>query len=212
MYSPDGKLLRKLTSDTMAAHFPETIRWSPDSTTLAFVAILRVFQTPATTPATTPENATQPVTDVNANTAEPANTETQQTVAPSPATAPTPAAPTGILAFRTEQIYICNADGGGVKPLTQDDGLKYFYYAWSPDSTMLVARCDSDRMESFCQYRGRKGRADDPVGTLANTREESTRTPPRRYADRGFPGLVARFVKSCYCVRSSSFRVGQAPS
>ncbi|MGB7201544.1 MAG: hypothetical protein WBD16_04670 [Pyrinomonadaceae bacterium] len=139
MYSPDGKLLRKLTADTMAAHFPETIRWSPDSTTLAFVAILRVFQTPATAPATTPENATQPVTDVNANTAEPANTETQQTVAPSPATAPTPAAPTGILAFRTEQIYICNADGGGVKPLTQDDGLKYFYYAWSPDSTMLVA-------------------------------------------------------------------------
>lgn len=137
MYSADGKLLRKLTSDTMAAHFPETIRWSPDSTTLAFVAILRVFQTPATTPAAAAEDMTQPVPPANATTAESANTETQQP-APS-AAAPTPAPPTGILAFRTEQIYIANADGGGVKPLTQDDGLKYFYYAWSPDSSMLVA-------------------------------------------------------------------------
>lgn len=138
MYSADGKPLRKLTSDTMAAHFPETIRWSPDSSTLAFVAILRAFQTPATTPAATTESTPQPTADANANAAEPANTESQQS-APPTATAPTPAPPTGILAFRTEQIYICNADGGGVKPLTQDDGLKYFYYAWSPDSTMLVA-------------------------------------------------------------------------
>lgn len=138
MYSADGKLLRKLTSDTMAAHFPETIRWSPDSTTLAFVAILRVFQTPVTTPVTTSESTAQPAADANANATESANTELSQPASPA-AAAPTPAAPTGILAFRTEQIYIANADGGGVKALTQDDGLRYFYYAWSPDSTMLVA-------------------------------------------------------------------------
>lgn len=138
MYSPDGKPLRKLTSDTMAAHFPETIRWSPDSSTLAFVAILRVFQTPATNPGATTEVPPQPNADANANTTEGANTGSEQTAPPGDS-APTPAAPTGILAFRTEQIYICNADGAGVKPLTQDDGLKYFYYEWSPDSTMLVA-------------------------------------------------------------------------
>lgn len=139
MYSADGTLLRKITSDTMAVRFPESIRWSPDSTALAFVAMLRAFQTPATEP--TPGAGAPPAADANANSAEPTNTDaTQQTPPPPPAvTAPTPAAPTGILAFRTEQIYICNSDGGGVKPLTQDDGLKYFYYAWSPDSTMLVA-------------------------------------------------------------------------
>lgn len=136
MYSADGKLLRKLTSDTMAAHFPETIRWSPDSTTLAFVAILRVFQTPVTPPT---ESSTTSTTDANSNVIDATNTETAQQTSPPAQSAPTPAAPTGILAFRTEQIYIANADGGGVKPLTQDDGLKYFYYAWSPDSTMLVA-------------------------------------------------------------------------
>lgn len=139
MYSADGKLLRKITSDTMAAHFPETIRWSPDSAHVAFVAILRVFQTPVTTPSTTSSTTAAPAAEANANTAEDANTDTTQQTPPPAAAAPTPAAPTGILAFRTEQIYIANADGGGVKPLTQDDGLKYFYYAWSPDSTMLVA-------------------------------------------------------------------------
>jgi hypothetical protein len=139
MYSADGRLLRKLTSDTMAAHFPETIRWSPDSTTLAFVAILRVFQTPATTPSAGSEGPTPPITEANENSADTTNSEVAEQPATPLVAAPTPAPPTGILAFRTEQIYTANADGSGVKPLTQDDGLKYFYYAWSPDSTMLVA-------------------------------------------------------------------------
>jgi hypothetical protein len=139
MYSADGKLLKKITADTMAVSYPQTIRWSPDSSTLAFVAMLRSFQTPTTTPGSTTENTTQPVADANSNTAEAANANTQQQPPPPAGSAPTPAPPTGILAFRTEQIYVCNADGSGVKPLTQDDGLKYFYYAWSPDSTMLVA-------------------------------------------------------------------------
>src|SRR4029450_4541822 len=53
--------------------------------------------------------------------------------------APTPAAPTGILTFRSEQIYICNADGDGAKAITQNEGLIYFYYVWSADSSMLAA-------------------------------------------------------------------------
>lgn len=62
-----------------------------------------------------------------------------------PTPAPTPAAPTGILTFRTEQIYTCGSDGGGVKPITENEGLIYFYYAWSPDSTMLAALATTSR-------------------------------------------------------------------
>ncbi len=139
MYSSDGELLRKVTSDTMAVHFPDTIVWSPDSTTLAFVAMIRVLQpeialTPAGTPIPSPGQPANAETAANDIATEPA-TE----LSPTPAATTTPAAPTGILTFRTEQIYICGADGSGVKPLTLNEGLIYFYYAWSPDSTMLVA-------------------------------------------------------------------------
>src|SRR5688572_19001783 len=41
MYTADGRLLKKVTSDAMAVHFPDTIRWSPDSSTVAFVAMIR---------------------------------------------------------------------------------------------------------------------------------------------------------------------------
>ena len=55
MYAGDGRLLNKITADTMAVHFPDTIRWSPDSATVAFVAMLRG--------ATTDETAAAPVFD-----------------------------------------------------------------------------------------------------------------------------------------------------
>jgi hypothetical protein len=35
MYSPDGKLIRKITYDGMAVHFADTIVWSPDSSAVA---------------------------------------------------------------------------------------------------------------------------------------------------------------------------------
>jgi hypothetical protein len=145
MYTGDGRVLKKVTSDVMAVHFPDTIRWSPDSSSLAFVAMIRgtTIDDTSTAPVADPETsvasaATQntpgpPITpepdanvDVNANT----------NAAP---TAPMPPAPTGILTFRTEQIYICNLDGDGAKPITQNEGLIYFYYVWSPDSTALAA-------------------------------------------------------------------------
>lgn len=132
MYSPDGRLQKKLTSDMMAVHFPDTIVWSPDSNSLAFVAMIRASKPePSGSPVPGPQTAPAANTAPEDDTPEPADGGT-------PA-APTPAAPTGILTFRTEQIYICGADGGGVKPLTENEGLIYFYYAWSPDSTMLVA-------------------------------------------------------------------------
>jgi hypothetical protein len=139
MYTADGKILKKVTSDGMAVHFPDTIRWSPDSSTLAFVAMIRGTQVDetSTAPAADPETSIASsnqnssavvVPDVNAN--ADANTVTTPAM---------PAAPTGILTFRTEQIYICNAEGDGAKSITQNEGLIYFYYVWSPDSSTLAA-------------------------------------------------------------------------
>lgn len=169
MYSPDGQLLKKLTSDTMAVHFPDTIVWSPDSNSLAFVAMIR---------ASRPETGvTGPVSPIPGNTAAstplPLSTNTNSAGdAPSPEasgstlpSAPTPAAPTGILTFRTEQIYTCLADGSGVKTITENEGLIYFYYAWSPDSTMLVALAATSREWRYLEVMaGSKGEVMIPQG------------------------------------------------
>ncbi len=153
IYTPDGKLVKKVTSDTMAVHFPETLVWSPDSNSLAFVAMLRALSalpaaspSPAGSSAATP--AASPVPNANTDPAQTANTEPSAPGA-TPTFAPTPAAPTGILTFRTEQIYICAADGSGTRPVTENEGLIYFYYAWSPDSTMLAALATTSREWKF---------------------------------------------------------------
>ncbi|MBK7801481.1 MAG: hypothetical protein IPJ55_02165 [Chloracidobacterium sp.] len=135
MYSAEGKLLKKVTPETMAVHFPDTIVWSPDSMSVAFVAMLR---------------ATGPLPlDPNADTASPGATATnpdpEATPMPTAAPVATPASPTGILTFRTEQIYICDSEGASLKPITQNEGLIYFYYVWSPDSTMLAALAATKR-------------------------------------------------------------------
>ncbi len=159
MYSADGKLLKKLTSDTMAVHFPDTIVWSPDSSSLAFVAMIRVVAPDlGLTAMPTPAPVLPPVD--NANTAPDANTA--DVTAPA---APTPAAPTGILTFRTEQIYTCTADGTGVKAITENEGIIYFYYAWSPDSTMLVALAATAREWKYLEVMAAsKGEALVPQG------------------------------------------------
>src|SRR5688572_11556815 len=148
MYGADGRLLRKVSSDLMAVHFPDTIRWSPDSSSLAFVAMLRgvsaepeqagpdgVDLVPTGTPTA---NANAANTDANSSSenVDPNANVDANAAAP---TAPTPEAPTGILTFRTEQLYLCNADGDGTRPITQNEGFIYFYYVWSPDSSMLAA-------------------------------------------------------------------------
>ena len=99
----------------------------------------------------------------NANTAvDDANTDAGS---PTPIPVPTPAAPTGILTFRTEQIYICGADGNSVKALTENEGLIYFYYAWSPDSSMLVALAATSREWKYLEVTaGSKGLLMTPQG------------------------------------------------
>lgn len=154
MYTSDGRLLRKVTSDLMAVHFPDTIRWSPDSSAAAFVAMLRATTTaePMPTPLGPP-----PPADANTAAEPDANTNV--------AAQPTPAAPSGILTFRTEQLYICDAEGVGTKPVTQNEGLIYFYYVWSPDSTMLAALAATAREWDFLDKQSSaKGEVMTPVG------------------------------------------------
>lgn len=139
LYSPDGKLQKKLTSDTMAVHFPDTIRWAPDSSAIAFAAMLRATQPDMSGLLSLTGQAPEATPDPNT---DPPVSETE---VPTPVADPTPASPLGILTFRTEQIYIASADGNSVKPLTVNEGLIYFYYAWSPDSSMLVAMAATAR-------------------------------------------------------------------
>lgn len=149
MYSADGQLLKKISADSMGVQFPDTIVWSPDSTTVAFMAKTRGMVDPMTTPtpqggapAATP--APSPEAVANTNAAAPVDPEANANADLPPAPA-TPAPPANVLTFRTEQIYTCNAEGDGLKPLTQNEGLIYFYFVWSPDSAMLAALAATGR-------------------------------------------------------------------
>lgn len=181
MYAPDGKLLRKITPDSMAVHFPDTILWSPDSANVAFVAMIRAgtagaipsaspnanANTGANTNANT-NSANANAANVNANVETNANAETPNAETNANAglpPAPMPSAPTGVLTFRTEQIYVCNSEGDGIKPITQNEGLIYFYYVWSPDGSMLASLAATYREWQFLQYQAdSKGESFQPLG------------------------------------------------
>ena len=127
MYDSAGPLVRKVTPDTMAVHFPDTIVWSPDSTAVAFVAVARAGQGEVIT-APTPPDIGNPQENSNINSG-----------GQTPVSTPTAAAtPSSVLTFRTEQVYLCDVDGSALKSVTQTEGRIYFYYVWSPDSTMLA--------------------------------------------------------------------------
>jgi hypothetical protein len=178
MYAADGKFLRRVTPDTMAVHFPDTIVWSPDSTTVAFVAMTRAGAPGSVAPPNQPDaNVTanaQTNTQTNSQTSSAVNTDTNSAnansdvnanVTPPVSTAPTPVAPTGVLTFRTEQIYTCSSDGDGIKPVTQNEGLIYFYYVWSPDSSMLASLAATYREWQFLQLQAdQKGEQFAPLG------------------------------------------------
>jgi hypothetical protein len=169
MYSADGKLIRKITYDGMAVHFADTIVWSPDSSTVAFVAMIRGNQANATASPTPTANQANPnsQTDANVNAsntnadananADDANAAPQQT--------PIAEAPKAVLTFRTEQIYICNRDGADIKPITQNEGLIYFYFGWSPDSSALAALAATFQEWNYLQYQANaKGEQFAPQG------------------------------------------------
>lgn len=163
MYSADGKLLRRITHDGMAVHYPDTIVWSPDSGSVAFMAMARVGQTnnPSPEKQLTP-TASNTETNVNVET----NTNVENTnTAPNPT--PNIEQPKAVLTFRTEQIYMCDAGGGNLKPLTQNEGLIYFYFVWSPDSSSLAALAATFQEWRFLKYQADiKGEVFVPFGRL----------------------------------------------
>ena len=166
MYSADGKLLRKITHDGMAVHYPDTIVWSPDSANVAFMAMSRLIQ-----PNSNAENQPKPTesntatnTETNANVETNTNAENTNTaVTPTPNVEP----PKAVLTFRTEQIYTCDANGGILQPLTQNEGLIYFYFVWSPDSSNLAALAATFNDWRFLNYQADvKGEIFVPFGRL----------------------------------------------
>lgn len=141
-YAMDGKLIGKITHEELAVHFPDTILWAPDSNNIAFVAMVRgVTKDTGDTDEgekakATPTPEAQIVeTEDGSN----ANTEANTEATTETNTGETTETPKQVITFRTEQIYICNADGGDIKPLTQNEGLIYFYFVWSPDSSALAS-------------------------------------------------------------------------
>ncbi len=136
MYAADGKFIRRVSPDIMAVDFLDSIVWSPDSANVAFVAITRSGGSILSTssPAAN-SNSSVPSVDSNTNT----NAALPEATPPIEPTTPTPVPPPNVLTFRTEQIYICSAEGTDVKPLTQTENLIYYYFVWSPDSSMLAA-------------------------------------------------------------------------
>jgi hypothetical protein len=147
MYSADGKLLNKITHEEMAVHFADTVVWSPDSNNVAFVAMVRGGRIDTVTGEEDGKNSNANTTaelvdtdanrNSNTNTNADANTNANTNAETNANTSPESA--NTIITFRTEQIYICNADGIEVTPLTQNEGLIYFYFVWSPDSEALAA-------------------------------------------------------------------------
>ena len=155
MYSADGKLLRRITPDGMAVHYPDTIVWSPDSANVAFMAMTRAGQTsalPTPTPAENNQTDTATNSESNANSDANSNSNMENT---NPVATQTPIIekPQAVLTFRTEQIYISTAEGGELKPVTQNEGLIYFYFVWSPDGSALAALAATFQEWRFLQYQ-----------------------------------------------------------
>lgn len=162
MYRADGQLLKKITYDGMAVHFADTIVWSPDSSAIAFVAMIRGNQSNAAASPTPPghqmdanshtaTNANIENSDANVNANVDANADANANVAAP--VVPTGEQPKPVLTFRTEQIYICNSEGADLKPVTQNEGLIYFYFNWSPDSSALVALAATYQEWNYLQYQ-----------------------------------------------------------
>lgn len=178
MYTADGRRLGTITHPGMASHFPGTIRWSPDSANVAFVAMVRLGNAASSPEAAEddpgneePEEEKEPAAAEDANTAANTNTETESNAAADNTNREASAANTEageappVLTFRTEQIYLADASGADVKPLTQNEGLIYFYFAWAPDSSALAALAARQVEWKVWEYRAEQsGQVFKPAG------------------------------------------------
>lgn len=158
MYGADGRFLRRVSPDSIAVAFPDSIVWSPDSSVVAFLALTREGGQGLST---LPSNANANVAPTPAAGGETnSNSNSEPAPAASPEGTPQPAAPANVLAFRTEQIYLSSAEGTDLKPLTQTEGLIYYHLVWSPDGSAiaaLAARADEWRyLMSLAAQAGEK--------------------------------------------------------
>ncbi|CAN5341291.1 hypothetical protein BH10ACI1_BH10ACI1_08180 [soil metagenome] len=160
MYAADGKILRKITYDGIAVYYPGSIVWSPDSKTVAFMAKGRGLVMPTPIPSNQTENvantAANSKTNANTNANNLSNADAENTNSTTTSQTPPVEPAKAVLTMRTEQIYICGADGEDVKLLTQREGLIYFYFVWSPDSSMLVALAATNEQWQIMQYKAKQ--------------------------------------------------------
>ncbi|HEY0079160.1 MAG TPA: hypothetical protein VGB73_10980 [Pyrinomonadaceae bacterium] len=125
MYAPEGKFLRNVLPPELTGTFPQWVEWSSDGQRLAFIGIRNATPLPTPTPL---EDVLPPVV----NPEPPVEGAATPTPSVAPIIAPVPT-------YSTEQIYICDRYGYGLKPLTTRDGLIYFQFEWAPDNHALVA-------------------------------------------------------------------------
>lgn len=179
MYAADGKFLRRVSPETMAVRFPDVIVWSPDSATVAFVAVAREGGINSTMPLPNANANTNTNTAANSAANANANTEaTPETTAPvTPVGDPAP----NVVTFRTEQIYIANSEGLDLKPITQNEGLIYYYFVWSPDSSMLAAMAAT--YQEWFVLQGRADRANEVFVPLGRPRTVEKTGRERRLDD-----------------------------
>ena len=120
LYSSDGTFIRNVTPPTLAVVFQDSVVWSPNGASIAFVARKSAQAEPSPTPSGFDVGPLTP------------------TESPTPVPSITPSfAPVAV--FNTEQVYTCDRDGYGLAPLTTRDGLIYFALSWAPDGHALVA-------------------------------------------------------------------------
>lgn len=120
LYSSDGNFIRNVTPPTLAVVFQDSVVWSGDGSSIAFVGRRSAESAASPTPL-----------ELGPEPALPSASPT-----PPPAVLPV-FAPLAV--FNTEQVYVCDRDGYNLRPLTTRDGLIYFGLSWAPDSHALVA-------------------------------------------------------------------------
>lgn len=168
IYEAGGKLIRKITPDNLALVFPDSVVWSPESSNFAFAGSRRqnspvnqeIIQEAPRPPDLDNGNSVinNNSEDTNSNSI---NSNAALVNSPSPVVAP----PTTVLTFRTEQIYLANREGGELKPLTQTEGLIYYYFAWSLDGTQLAAlACKENEWRALQMLAEQKGEVFKPYG------------------------------------------------
>jgi hypothetical protein len=166
MYTADGKYLRHVSPENMAVRFPDIIVWSPDSGSVAFVAVALDGGINSLVPQVSVNaNANANSANVAANANVNANTNANAENPPVVQSTPAPDAAPNVITFRTEQIYICNSEGLDLKPITQNEGLIYYYFVWSPDNSALVAMAATYQEWNFLRLKAdRSNEVFVPVG------------------------------------------------